>query len=232
MMPKIALIFICTGSDYHKFLQPALESAKKYFPADILLFTDHPEQWDVARQVYLPHAPWPAPTLMRYHTILQESEWLAQYEYVFYMDVDLLILQPIGDEILSDGITAVEHISFVGKPGTPEEDRRSTACLPKTEIQRYYIGGVIGGTTTAFLEMAATLRTNIDTDLANNYLAVWHDESHSNRYLCTHPPALVLGADYNAWQQRRTTKILRAEKKDAQGKWINRPAVNGKQPKT
>ena len=36
--------------------------------------------------------------------------------------------------------------------------------------------------------MASTLRDAIEADRANGVTAVWHDESHLNRYLRAHPP--------------------------------------------
>jgi hypothetical protein len=40
--------------------------------------------------------------------------------------------------------------------------------------------------------MAQSIRKSIDTDIANGVVALWHDESHLNRYLYDHPPAKTL----------------------------------------
>lgn len=243
-----ALIFICTGSDYWKFLGPAIESANRHFPADILLFTDSPTQYRVARpahcggikQVQVEHQGWPRATLMRYHLFLTERDWLSRYDHVFYLDIDMTVTSHVGDEILADGIVGVVHSSFAGRPKstwTPEEDPRSTACLKKEQMRRYYTGCFQGGSTPAFLAMCEEISKNIDVDNANDFIATWHDESHLNRYLYDHPPAKELGQSYNAWplpyrsKSDPTPKIERADKRDANGKWENRPAVNGKQPK-
>ena len=39
--------------------------------------------------------------------------------------------------------------------------------------------------------MAETLRHNIDADSAENFIAVWHDESHMNRYFVDHPTLML-----------------------------------------
>jgi len=228
-MSDVALIFICTGKDYWKFIVPAVNSAKRFFPADILLFTDSPTQYDVAKQVTIPHAGWPYVTLMRYHTMLGQREWLSAHSHIFYLDIDMEVVGPGGEEILSDGITGTIHTSFILSKGTyctPEENPRSTACLSKKDIRKMYTGCFVGGESKAFLSMCETISKNTDIDNANGFIAVWHDESHLNRYLYDHPPTKELGEDYNAWNRKPNTKVFRVPKPGAP----NRPAVNGVQP--
>ncbi len=225
MPQETALIFISTSEAYWKYAQSAIDSARKFFPADILLFTDNLQQHPVAKQVQVLHTGWPNVTLMRYHTMLNERDWLIQYKHIFYLDVDMQVVAPVGDEILSDDISGCLHASFIGGPGTPEEDPRSTACLSKSQIRRYYTGCFIGGESKAFLSMAETISKNTDVDNANGFIATWHDESHLNRYLYDNPPAKELGVDYNAWFIKPSTKIFRIRRNVP-----NRPAVAGKQP--
>ena len=66
------------------------------------------------------------PTLNRYKTILSQRELLEQFDYLYYMDVDMLAVDTIGDEILGD-LVAVQHPGFIGKVGTPERRSRSAA---------------------------------------------------------------------------------------------------------
>ena len=40
------------------------------------------------------------------------------------------------------------------------------------------------------------MKKNIDMDFNNNYIAIWNDESHWNRYLFDHEPAVVLSPSY------------------------------------
>lgn len=225
MEPKIALIIVCTGPDYWKFLPTLLGSAKIFLQADVLLFTDSPIKHDVAKQVSVEHKEWPYITLMRFHTFLSEKEWLSSYDYVFYIDADMKFAANLGSDLFSDGITACLHSAFIGKKGTPEEDPKSTSCLSEQDIREYYTGCFFGGKASSFLAMAEEISKNIDIDNSNNFIAKWHDESHLNRYLYDHPPAKALGDDYNAWYQKPTTKVLRVYKNTK-----DRPAVNGKQP--
>lgn len=220
-----ALVLICTGRNYWRFLQPAVESAKKFFPADILLLTDCGIQFDVAKQVYIPHAGWPNVTLMRYHVMLKQREWLSQYKHIFYLDIDMQVVSQVGDEILSDGITACVHTAYAGGPGTPEENPHSAAYVNRNNIKAYYTGCFIGGKASAFFSLMEGICKSTDIDNANGFLARWHDESHLNRYLYDHPPAKDLHDEYNAYSRKDTTKILRITKGAP-----DRPAKNGSQP--
>jgi histo-blood group ABO system transferase len=204
-----------------------------FFPADILLFTDSPSLENVKKQVYIKHQGWPNATLMRYHLFLSEQAWLAKYDHIFYLDIDMIVVGKVGDEILADGITATIHASYARVPKsfwTPEENIRSTACLSKDEIRKYYTGCFIGGKRSHFATMCETLARCIDIDNEIGFIATWHDESHLNRYLYDHPPALELGDDFNAWYRTATTKIGRVNKALDGKVWANRPEVNGIQP--
>ena len=46
--------------------------------------------------------------------------------------------------------------------------------------------------------MSKNLSDNVDKDLENNIIAVWHDESHLNKYCYDNPPELVLDSRYQA----------------------------------
>lgn len=154
---------------------------------------------------------WPAPTLMRYHLFLNEEERLKDYDYIFYMDADMKVVSKIGDEILGEGLTAAEHPMYsLRKEYIPpyEPNKDSTAFIPRpgavaideTGKSRfkpyYYAGGFQGGPSALFIEAMKVMKTNIDKDFNNNYIAVWNDESHWNKYLSEHTPSIVLSPAY------------------------------------
>jgi histo-blood group ABO system transferase len=64
------------------------------------------------------------------------------------------------------------------------------------EGENYYAGGFNGGSTKRFLEMAEVLADRVTKDLENGVIALWHDESHMNRYLIDNPPTLSLTPSY------------------------------------
>jgi histo-blood group ABO system transferase len=129
---------------------------------------------------------------MRYHGLLEHHSLLSGYGQLLCLDVDMLVCSRIrAEEISSQGITAVIHPGF---PTTFERRRESTAFVEGEPA--YYCGGVVGGERGSFLHMAGIIAKGIDADRANGILAVWHDESHLNRYLYDHPPARVLTPAY------------------------------------
>lgn len=195
---KTALVMIATGKAYWDYAEIMIVTAKKFFvPHDVLLFTDCPKRMDVVKQVSIDDLPfdmktWPMPTLLRYHAMMTQKVFLEQYDQMFYSDADMRFVAPVdGTEVWSEGITATEHPGFVGEPGTPETRKFSTAYAPQ-QLRMYFCGGFNGGAVPAFLRMAEDIRQAIDVDLQNGVIAVWHDESHLNRYLYDHEPAKVL----------------------------------------
>jgi histo-blood group ABO system transferase len=44
--------------------------------------------------------------------------------------------------------------------------------------------------------MANKISENIDIDYSRNIIAVWHDESHMNRYFIDNKPTLILSPSY------------------------------------
>ena len=42
------------------------------------------------------------PTLKRYNYFVKEKEYISQFDYCYYFDIDMGIVQDVGDEVLSD----------------------------------------------------------------------------------------------------------------------------------
>lgn len=150
---------------------------------------------------------WPMPTLLRYNLFLQQEEQLKDFDYLFYIDVDMKIVDWVGEEILCEGLTASQHPMYALRamymaPYEPNPNSKAYIKLPGTFTndkkfeQQYYAGGFQGGKTADFIKAMKVMRKNIDDDLANNYIARWNDESHWNRYLYDNPPLKVLDPGY------------------------------------
>jgi histo-blood group ABO system transferase len=223
-MSTVALVVIATGDTYRRHAKNLIASAKQYFvPHDVVLFADKPDEFDVAVKLHRPNLGFPRATLTRYEAICGARETLSKYDYIFYSDADMLFVNPVsGDEIFADGIVATEHPGYHvrDRHGSPEKNPRSTAYLPT--IRTYFCGGFNGGESASFLRMSDVINDAVHTDDANGILAVWHDESHLNRYLYDHPPALVLspafcypegyGGGYGWPADRYVPKLLALEK--------------------
>ncbi len=140
---------------------------------------------------------WPMPTLMRYHTMLQQEEKLKEYDYIFYCDVDMLFVNVVGDEILGDRLTAVgQPMYFIRKEWWPpyEPNDKSSAYIKRPSklindngkprmMPLYVAGGMQGGKSDEWIKAMKIMKKNIDSDLNNNYVSIWNDEGHWNKYL-------------------------------------------------
>jgi histo-blood group ABO system transferase len=197
---KVGLLLISTGK-YDVFINPLIESAEKWFlknhDVTYFLFTDTTLQFDNPKIVKIPHEhkPFPYPTLFRYNTFVKNEKYLEGMDYLFYSDIDMLFVDEVGDEILSDRVFT-QHPGYYGKRGTPETNPASLAFVSRKEKMQYFAGGFNGGTREEFMKMAKVIDKNIQKDLENNVIAIWHDESHLNRYAINNRPTKVLSPSY------------------------------------
>ncbi len=153
---------------------------------------------------------WPMPTLMRYHTFLQQEEILSKYDYIFYCDVDMAWGNVVGDEVLGNDLTAALHPMYALRkeywpPYEPNPESQAYIKRPGQVItengkQRfmpmYFAGGFQGGKSDKFLQAMKRMKDMIDQDLANNYVPIWNDETIWNKYLFDNPPSTVLTPAY------------------------------------
>lgn len=153
---------------------------------------------------------WPMPTLLRYNLFLQQEELLKEFDYLFYIDVDMRITDWIGEEILGDGLTAAQHPMYALRRNLMppyEPNPESAAYIPrpgrimeqdgkKMFEPLYYAGGFQGGKTEPWIKAMKVMRDNTEKDFNKNYIAIWNDESHWNKCLFETPPAVVLNPSY------------------------------------
>jgi len=198
-MAKIGLLCIATGK-YDVFIPPLYKSMKKYFMKNhevtMFVFTDKemPKKEDLISLEHN-HESWPNPTLKRYHVFDKYKNVLSKMDYLYYCDADMLFVDFVGDEVLPDtetGLVGTEHPGFYGgRRGTYETNKESTAFVPSNEGFMYFAGGFNGGTSSSFLKMSSVIKNNVDIDLKHNLIAVWHDESHINRYFIDNKPKVL-----------------------------------------
>lgn len=218
---KVALLMIGVNERYWAYLLQVIEDCKNNFlpqhNVEFLVWSDMPED-KLPQATVFPTEPieWPAPTLMRYHLFLQQEEKLKEYDYLFYLDADMRVVEKIGDEILGEGLTAAEHpmYSLRAQYIPPyEPNKQSTAFVPrlgqiieengKPRFKPLYLaGGFQGGKTKLFIKAMQKMRASIDKDYNNNYTAIWNDESHWNKYVFAYAnpvdghPTVVLPPSY------------------------------------
>ena len=143
-------------------------------------------------------------TLYRYKYLLNfgiKVELLC--DNLYYIDVDVLIVNYIKEEILPDNkyLVGTLHPGFAysdNKNGSLEKNIKSKAYVDPEKYKNYYLaGGFNGGLTSYFLKMADELEKNINIDKSQNILSVWHDESHFNSYFLNNFDKFkILSTDY------------------------------------
>jgi hypothetical protein len=190
---KIAILYICTGRydifwvDFQKniemfFLQ---EHQKSFF-----VFTDSQtiESSDNVEVLYQSNLGWPFNTLYRFRMFLRIKETLKTFDYIFFFNANMLCVRPINEhDILGADLIVLNHPGFwdKGKQILPfETNPNSTAFInPQEIINAYYQGALNGGKAKAYLQLIQECHDNIEQDLDKGIVAVWHDESHLNKYL-------------------------------------------------
>lgn len=215
---NIGLLIMATGK-YISFVEPLIQSAETYFcqghHVTYFVFTDGGlEESDNVVKINQPRLGWPFDTMMRYEVYYKSKDLLLKQDYLFACDADMLFSGVVGDEILGERV-ATQHPGFVGKRGSYETNPLSLACVYDWEGSQYFAGGFYGGTSAEVINICKTNSGNIEIDLSNGIIAVWHDESHWNRYLINHPPTVILTPSYcypESWNLPYPKKLLALDK--------------------
>jgi histo-blood group ABO system transferase len=116
-------------------------------------------------------------------------------DYLFACDADMLFVDYVGDEILHDRVGTL-HPGFTTRRGTYDKNPLSKAYVNEHEGTHYFAGGFYGGTQENFIALLEVLTNNIQYDLNHKIVALWHDESHLNRYFIDHEPTCILNTSY------------------------------------
>lgn len=197
---KVAILYICTGK-YNQFFKGFYDSCEKFFLKDIanleyFVFTDDMNLCSAANVHLIKRVcrGFPLDSLFRFDMFLQVKDQLKHFDYIYFFNANAQLLRPIGKEILPDSTGLAmgiwpgrrEHQHPMFYPY--ERNKKSLAYVaPHGKSYTYYMGGLNGGTSQAYLAMIEQLSHNILEDYSNGIVACFHDESHINAYLRTHP---------------------------------------------
>ncbi len=202
---KVGLLIVATGR-YIEFVEPLLKSADIHFLAghEVTYFVFTDQKIDFYRRIKRPVARieqkrlgWPYDTLMRLSIYYDHRDAYQGFDYLYAIDADMLFVDTVGSEILGD-LVGTQHPGYFNRRGTYETDPRSTAYVAPHEGEYYFAGGFNGGSKDNFLHMASTITKRIhhDFNFFPNKIAIWHDESHINRYFIDYKPTVVLSPSY------------------------------------
>jgi len=201
---KICILTIATNK-YRKFIGKLYEDIlTKFCPGaqiNFILFTNH-ESINAPGNIrihHIEHEAWPMSTLKRYNHFIKEKDFILEHDFCFYFDADMRIDGLIGKEVLSDGLVTTKHpgqsFNHINEMSY-DRNPQSLAYVRLGEGKSYYAGGFNGGKSIDFVRMAEEIAKKVNIDLEKGIIALWHDESHLNRYLLDNPPALELTPSY------------------------------------
>lgn len=221
MKPKIGILYIATGR-YWIFWEEFYRSAEKYFLADCqkeyFVFSDTIMGEESRSQEVKPHVHyiyqeklgWPYDTLKRFDIFLRVDSLLKELDYLFFCNANMEFVSPIFREDLFLGgdkpLLAFKHPGFVDihpRDFTYDRNPLSRAYIPVGEGSYYCMGGLNGGRSFDYLRLCRELKRRIDDDERRGVMALWHDESHLNRYVYEHKDSFrILEAEYGVPEER------------------------------
>jgi hypothetical protein len=206
---EVAIIFIGT-SKYIDFLPLYYQKCEENFLVNTnktyFVFTDG-EISDAPENVLVyaqEHLEWPFITLNRFEIINKAKKELINFDWLVFMDADALVIDSVTEEefFSNKNLFGVHHPCHYMKmpphdepPGAFETNSKSTAWTE--DYSTYFQGCFWGGKVPVVLNLIDDLEKNVKTDLENNIIAVWHDESHLNAYFAEHKDDVrVFGPEY------------------------------------
>lgn len=194
---KIGVLYICTGK-YSVFWDSFYQSSEKFFlPKEekkYFVFTDNIEILN-SNNIYVQFENskgFPLDSLLRFDMFLTIKDQLMEMDYIYFFNSNMKFVRPVGYEILptelNSGLAALVHPGYYNKSRYSfpyERNLNSTAYIiyNRNKNYKYFMGSLNGGKTKAYLKLIEQCSKNIQIDMKNGFMAIYHDESHLNNYL-------------------------------------------------
>ncbi|XP_037633122.1 alpha-1,3-galactosyltransferase 2-like isoform X3 [Sebastes umbrosus] len=208
---SVALTVFAVGRYLEAYLETFLNSSEHHFmlglPVTYYVFTDLPEKVPdvkLAPQRSLKvirvekSSRWQDISMMRMKTISDVIEFDIRHHctHVFCFDVDQVFTGRFGSETLGDSV-ALLHAHYYHLPQslfTYDRNPKSRAYMQTGDF--YYHAAIFGGSWKSVKALTEACYQTIMEDKQNNVEALWHDESHLNKYMWLHKPSKVLSPEY------------------------------------
>ncbi|XP_060924583.1 N-acetyllactosaminide alpha-1,3-galactosyltransferase-like [Limanda limanda] len=208
---SVALTVFAVGRYLDAYCKDFLTSAEQHFmsglPVTYYVFTDSPEkvpQIKLGPKRHLKvikvkmYTRWQDISMMRMSMIsdLIESEIASSFRYIFCFDVDQVFEARFGSEALGDSVALI-HAYFYKLPKEEwsyDKNKKSTAFMETGDF--YYHAAIFGGLCANVKNLTDACYLSIMEDKINNVEALWHDESHLNKYFWLNKPSKLLPPEY------------------------------------
>lgn len=205
---KVAILYICTGR-YAVFWHDFYASVERFFLRETekhyFVFTDSPDLLSInnanVHPIHQTTEPWPYPTLHRFKYFSSIRDRLLNFDYVIFMNANLIVNKRIKqNEILPDSsrgesLFVTLHPGYFDKSEVDfnyDRNPQSLAYIQPGQGKHYFAGGFNGGISKDYLDLIDELAKRVDLDNKNNIIALWHDESHLNKYMLEYSKAFKI----------------------------------------
>ena len=195
---KVAICFIGTGK-YLNYLPNYYEHIEEHFLPEsektFLVFTDGELDGmpDNVIRYQQDHLDWPFITLKRFEILNQARQEIMKNDWFVFIDADALVTSDITEEEFFDSnkpFFGVHHpCHFLGMqphgkfPGAFETNPKCRASITEdADVSTYWQGCLWGGKVPYVFELIDELQNRTNDDLKDDIIAVWHDESHLNKF--------------------------------------------------
>ena len=132
-------------------------------------------------------------TLKRFEIIDKAREEILKNDWFVFIDADGLVVDEISEEEFFDNdksffgvhhpchyLKMPGHQSF---PGSFETNPKSRASVSdEDDTSTYWQGCLWGGKVPDVFKLIDEIKGRVDDDINDDIIAVWHDESHLNKF--------------------------------------------------
>ncbi|XP_063288853.1 histo-blood group ABO system transferase-like isoform X2 [Pelobates fuscus] len=205
---------------YVVFLKQFIETAEKFFmvghKVNYYILTDRVEEvrqynftLGEGRQLFTLQSPtykrWQDICFRRMEMIRNytRDRFINEVDYLAVADIDMQFSDDVGVESLSELFGTI-HPGYYNAPRqsfTYERRPQSRAYIPYDEGDFYYAAGYFGGTTEEIYKLTNYCHNGIMADREKHIEAIWHEESHLNKYFIYYKPTKLLSPEY-LWDNR------------------------------
>ena len=230
-MKKVAILYICTGK-YIVFWEKFYTSSKQHLLLNTekhyFVFTDVEslpigEDDPKVHRIYQENLGWPGNTLYRFAMFRKIEKQLEEFDYIYFFNANYVCMKDISEEEflpIKDELVVTRHPGYYyTRPSELPYDRnpKSTAYISYLDPRSlyYFCGGLNGGGCKSYLNLINEIDRRIKKDDANGVVALWHDESHLDKYMLKQTRYKMLSPAYAYPEDRELffeQKLLLLEK--------------------